>query len=175
MQLTSSSHKQLWNGSGQKVGYYATILSSKNYHSLWSVSTAEWFMSSFLTSTESDFTFTPRMHKVLTGPNVHKFTWMPHWCSELEKCLIRWYLIKLHSLATQNGGVVSRFPPTIHFMFGYVRYCIKYYKYSYACHHSINLHNNNKPDSCILIHIFLSLLVIDWYTHPAWYTSLSHP
>ena len=28
-------------------------------------------------------------------------------------------------LATQNGGVVSRFPSTVRFTFGYVRYCIR--------------------------------------------------
>ena len=27
--------------------------------------------------------------------------------------------------ATQNGGIVSEFPSTVRFMFGYVRYCIR--------------------------------------------------
>ena len=37
---------------------YAAILSGKNDHSLWSLSTAEQFVSSFLTSARSDFTST---------------------------------------------------------------------------------------------------------------------
>ena len=36
--------------SGQKSGYYAAILSGKNDHGLWSLSTVEQFASSFLTS-----------------------------------------------------------------------------------------------------------------------------
>ena len=73
MQLTSSPHvtKHKTDG-GWKSGYYAIILSGQNDHSLWSLSTAEQFVSSFLTSAESDFTFTPRMHKVSTGPNAHR-------------------------------------------------------------------------------------------------------
>ena len=54
--------------SGQKSRYYAAILSGKNYHSIWSVSTAEQFVSSFLTSAESEFTFTLW---ISTGPNAH--------------------------------------------------------------------------------------------------------
>jgi len=57
--------------SGQKAGYYTNILSSKN-NSLWSVSTGEQFASSFLTSARSDFTVTPRMQRVATGPNTHQ-------------------------------------------------------------------------------------------------------
>ena len=56
---------------GRKSGYYAAILSGKNDRSLRSLSTAEQFASSFLTSTRSDFTFAPRMHKTSTGPNAH--------------------------------------------------------------------------------------------------------
>ena len=52
--------------SGWNVGYYVVILSGKNDCSLWSVK-----YGSFLTSAGSDFTFTPRMHKVSTGPNAH--------------------------------------------------------------------------------------------------------
>ena len=58
--------------SGWKAGHYATILSGKNDRSLWSASTKEQFASSFLTNAGSDFTFTPRMHKVSTGPNAHQ-------------------------------------------------------------------------------------------------------
>ena len=54
--------------SGQKSRYYAAILSGKNDHSIWSVSTAEQFVSSFLTSAESEFTFTLW---ISTGPNAH--------------------------------------------------------------------------------------------------------
>ena len=57
---------------GRKSGYYATILSGKNDHGLQSLSTVEQFASSFLTSAGSDFTFTPRMHKVSTGPNAYR-------------------------------------------------------------------------------------------------------
>ena len=57
--------------SGRKARYYTAILSGKNDFGLWSVSMAEQFASCFLTSAESDFTFTPRMHKVSTGPNAH--------------------------------------------------------------------------------------------------------
>ena len=72
MQMTSSPHvtKRETDG-GRKFGYYATITSGKNDRGLWSLSTAEQFVSSFLTSAGSDFTFTPRMHKVSTGPNAH--------------------------------------------------------------------------------------------------------
>ena len=65
MQLTPSL-----NG-GRNFGYSA-VLSGKNDCGLWSVSIAEQFVSSFLTSTESDITFTPRMHKVSTGANTHQ-------------------------------------------------------------------------------------------------------
>ena len=81
MQLTSSPHvTKREMASGQKVRYYAAILSGKNDYSLWSVSTAEQFVSSFLTSAGSDFTFTPTMHKVSTGPKLtkaNKLTCMP--------------------------------------------------------------------------------------------------
>ena len=56
---------------GRKFGYYAAILSGKNGRGLRSLSTAEHFASSRLTSAGSDFTFTPRMHKISTGPNAH--------------------------------------------------------------------------------------------------------
>ena len=56
---------------GRKFGYYAAILSGKNGRGLRSLSTAERFASSRLTSAGSDFTFTPRMHKISTGPNAH--------------------------------------------------------------------------------------------------------
>ena len=73
MQLTSSprvtKHK---TDSGRKSAYYAAILSGKNDCGLWSLSTAEQFASSFLTSTGSDFTFIPRMHKISTGPNAYQ-------------------------------------------------------------------------------------------------------
>ena len=65
MQLMSSLHiTKRETDSGQKARYYATTLSGKNDRGLWSVSTSEQFASSFLTSAGSDFTFTPRMHKV---------------------------------------------------------------------------------------------------------------
>ena len=51
MQLTSSPHvAKRETDSGQKVGYYAAILSGKNDH----VSAAEQFVSSFLASAGSD-------------------------------------------------------------------------------------------------------------------------
>ena len=56
---------------GRKIGYYAAILSGKNGRGLRSLSTAERFASSRLTSAGSDFTFAPRMHKISTGPNAH--------------------------------------------------------------------------------------------------------
>ena len=65
MQLMSSPHiTKCETDSGWKSRYYAIIFSGKNDHGLWSLSTAEQFSSSFLTTTGSDFTFTPRMHKV---------------------------------------------------------------------------------------------------------------
>ena len=51
--------------SGRQAGHYITILS-------WSVSTAEQFASSFLTSTRSDFIFLPRMELDLNQPNAHR-------------------------------------------------------------------------------------------------------
>ena len=54
-----------------KSGYYAFILSGKNYRSLWSVSAVEQFASSFLTSAKSDFTFPHWMHKVSIGSKAH--------------------------------------------------------------------------------------------------------
>ena len=72
MQLTSSPYvTKRETDSGWKARYYAAILSGKNDRGQWSGSTTEQFASSFLTSTRSDFTFTPRMHKVSTGPNAH--------------------------------------------------------------------------------------------------------
>ena len=47
--------------------YYSTILSDKIDRDQWSLSTAEQFASSPLTSVGSGFTFMPRMHKVSTG------------------------------------------------------------------------------------------------------------
>ena len=58
--------------SGRKSGYYATILGGKNDCGLLSLSTAEQLANYFLASAGSDFTFTPRMHKVSTGPNTHQ-------------------------------------------------------------------------------------------------------
>ena len=49
---------------GWKCRYYTAILSDKSDDGLWSLSTAELFASSFLTSAGSDLTFAPRMHKV---------------------------------------------------------------------------------------------------------------
>ena len=72
MQLTSSPYvSKCETNSGRKAGYYTAILSRKNGHGIWSVSTAKQFASSFLTSTGSDFIFTPRMHKVSTGSDAH--------------------------------------------------------------------------------------------------------
>ena len=56
---------------GRKFGYYAAILSGKNGRDLRSLSTAEHFASSRLTSAGSNFTFTPRMHNISTGLNAH--------------------------------------------------------------------------------------------------------
>ena len=73
MQLMSIPHvTKCETDSGQKSGYYAAILSGKNDGGLWSVSAAEQFASSLLTSAKSDFTFTPRMHKVSTRPKAHR-------------------------------------------------------------------------------------------------------
>ena len=70
--MTSSPHVTNHEmDTGRKAGNYATILSGKNDRGLWSVSSAETFVSSFLTSAGSDFTFTPRMHTVSTEPNAH--------------------------------------------------------------------------------------------------------
>ena len=57
---------------GQKSGYCSAILSGKKDRGLWSISTVEQFVSSFLTSARSNFTFLPRMHKVSTGPKAHR-------------------------------------------------------------------------------------------------------
>ena len=72
MQLTSPPVTECETDSGWKSRYYTAILIGKNDRSLWSVSTAEQFVSSFLTSAGSDFALTPRMHKVSTGPNAHR-------------------------------------------------------------------------------------------------------
>ena len=56
---------------GRKFRYYAAILSGKNGRGLQSLSTAEHFASSRLTSAGNDFAFTPRMHKISTGSNTH--------------------------------------------------------------------------------------------------------
>ena len=54
--LTSLSHvTKCVTDSERKAGYYAAILSGKNDCGLWSLSTAEQFASSFLTSAGSDF------------------------------------------------------------------------------------------------------------------------
>ena len=67
MQLTSSPHVTERETVGErKSGYYAAILSGKNDRGLQSLSTAEQFASSFLTSAG-----TPRMRKASTGPNAH--------------------------------------------------------------------------------------------------------
>ena len=58
--------------SAQKAIYNGTILSYKNDHSVMGMSTGKQFVSSFLTSASSDFTFPPRMHKVSTQPNAHR-------------------------------------------------------------------------------------------------------
>ena len=55
--------------SGQKSRYYAAILSGTNDHGIWSASTVEQFVSSFLTSAENEFTFTLW---ISTGPNAHR-------------------------------------------------------------------------------------------------------
>ena len=73
MQLVSSPHiTKREMDSGWKAEYYVAVLSGKNDCGLWSLSTAEQFANSFLTSAGSDFTFTPRMHKVSTGPNTQQ-------------------------------------------------------------------------------------------------------
>ena len=73
MKLMSSPHvTKCETDSGQKSGYYAAILSGKNDHGLWSLSTVEQYASSFLTSTGSDFRCTARMHKISAGTNTHR-------------------------------------------------------------------------------------------------------
>ena len=86
-------------------------------------------MSSFLTSAGSDFTFTPRMHKISTGPNalikrISLPAYLPDAVSLQSASL---YLSAIdHGLPCHsNGGVVSRFPSTVCFTFGYIRYCIR--------------------------------------------------
>ena len=67
MQLTSSPHVTKRETDGErKSGYYTAIYIGKNDCGLGSISTVEQFASSFLTSARSDFTITPRMHKVST-------------------------------------------------------------------------------------------------------------
>ena len=69
MQLMSLPHvAKHETDCGQKSGYHAAI----NDCGLRSASTVDQFASSFLTSTKSDTTFSPRMHKVSTGPNTHR-------------------------------------------------------------------------------------------------------
>ena len=52
---------------------------------------------------------------------VNKLTCMPHWPSELANSFA---VLRLHwqrsFLPVRIGGVVSKFPSTVHFMFGYV-------------------------------------------------------
>ena len=73
MQLTSLPHVTKHEmDSGQKARYYTAILSGKYDCGLWSISIAEQFTSSFLTSAKSDYTFPARMHKVSTGPKAHQ-------------------------------------------------------------------------------------------------------
>ena len=90
MQLTSLPHvTNVETNSGQKSGYFAAILSGKNDSCLWSVSTGEQFVSSFLTSARNNFTFLPRMHKVSTRSmltEANKLTCRPRWHSELANC-----------------------------------------------------------------------------------------
>ena len=55
MQLMSSPHiTKCETDSGWKSRYYAIIFSGKNDHGLWSLSTVEQFLSSFLTTAGSD-------------------------------------------------------------------------------------------------------------------------
>lgn len=63
--------------SGQKVRYYAAILSCENDSGLWSASTVEQFVNSFFAS-EKLLNILPRMHMVSTGPEANKLTCMCH-------------------------------------------------------------------------------------------------
>ena len=154
MQLTSSPHvAERETDSGWKSGYYAAILSGKTDHGIWSLSTVEKFVSSFLTSAESDFTFIPRMCKVSTGSNAHwsnKLTCMPRWCSELAKCFT---ILKLHrpwsSLPLKMATLVSGFLSAVHFRFGYVRYCIR----------SIPIWKPERPKLCLKVLSMVRLLL----------------
>ena len=51
--------------SGRRAGYYAAILDGTNDHGLWSPSKLKQFAGFFLISAGSDFTFTPKIHKVI--------------------------------------------------------------------------------------------------------------
>ena len=74
-------------------------------------------MSSFLTSAGSDFTYTPRMTRSQRDIKLTKTNKLTCMCSELA--------IDSVFLATKSGGILSGFPSTVHFTFGYVRYCIR--------------------------------------------------
>ena len=80
MRLMSLPHIKRETDGGQKSGYYAAILSGKNDSGLWSLSTAEQFASSFLTSTEMILHFYPectRSQQDLTLIEANKLTCMP--------------------------------------------------------------------------------------------------
>ena len=59
-----TSCNQTWNGWWMEMQILHRHFEWQNNHGLWSLSTAELFASSFLTSAGSDLTFAPRMHKV---------------------------------------------------------------------------------------------------------------
>ena len=68
--------------SGRKAGYYAAILDGTNDHGLWSLSKLKQFVSFFLISAGSDFTFTPKMHKVIFLFTLH---FMSVWLFEVSE------------------------------------------------------------------------------------------
>ena len=70
---------------GLKFEYYTTILSHKNDHGLWSLSTVEHFASSSLNSTEVILHLHPectRSQQDLTLTEASELTCMPRWCNE---------------------------------------------------------------------------------------------
>ena len=107
---------------GQKSRYYAAILSGKNDRGLWSLSTVELFVSSFLTSPGSDFIFIPRMRKAL------KRISLPACLGDVvssQKCFV---VLKLHGsrlLCHSKWQHSIQIPSTFRFTFGHVMYCIR--------------------------------------------------
>ena len=107
MQLTSSPHVTKRETDGErKSGYYAAIYSDKNDCGLCSISTAEQFASSFLIA--RFYNYTQNVSTRMSLPACLFDT-----ASSQSASL---YLSSIdRGLATQNGGLVSRFPSIVRF------------------------------------------------------------